>query len=135
MNEIWLNLENKPLEKTKTFVRSLFETELADKITWFDKRDSSLSFARQEDAEMTLDHYLSNLTDSVMVRYVVGRKEYLKNEQVPAISLLLRDCFKTNPTVSRFAWFFCPLHDQNYTKIDKIFREIYGIPMEECEKL
>ncbi len=133
MDAIWLNLEKEPREKTKAFARTLFEADIADKVIWFDKRDNSIT--RQNDPEMTLDSYLANVTESVMVRFVIGREEYIQGKRIPAIALLLRDCFKDNPTISRFAWFFCPLNDQNYTTIDKIFQEVYGISMNKGEKL
>jgi len=135
MDEIWLNLENKPLDKTKRFVRSLFEIDITDKITWFDKLDCSSSLARQDDPEMTLDYYLDNVTESVQIRYIIGKQEYIQNEQIPAISLLLRDRFEDSPTIGRFAWFMCHCNPENFTKIDEIFQETYGMTMSECGRL
>jgi len=132
MEERWLNLEYLPFEQTKTFVRALFDIDISDKITRFDKLEGKVH--REPDPEMTVETYLTNMTEEVIIRYITGREEYIENEKIPAISLVLRDHFeKLGPT--KFAWFFCPYNDENYAKLDRIFQESYGIRMSECKTL
>ena len=118
---------------TETFAE-LFESSIADKVIWFDKLDCSESFARQLDPEMTLDTYLDNMTKSVLVRYVLGKEEFVQGEMVPTIALTLIDDFEEAPEVTRFAWFYCQLNNENYAEVDRIFQEVYGVPMSDYKK-
>jgi hypothetical protein len=134
MDEIWLDLHQYPLEKTKLFARSLFEMDIEHKHIRFDKKGDISPVKRRGEPNMALDYYLDNLTEHVQIRYVLGREEYFNYERIPGIILILRDNLD-DQFISHFAWFNIPYNEQNYNKIDQTFKIIYGTSMEDCKRL
>ncbi|MFH1455852.1 MAG: hypothetical protein ABIF40_02795 [archaeon] len=140
MEERWLNLEYLPFEQTKTFVRRLFDIGIDEKMTYFsqlkDDWEPGKPQPTKRDRNMTLDNFLSLMTEEVIIRYVIGQDIYFPSQKKPAITLLLKDYhFKETSKVTRMAWYHCPYSKENYEKLDEIFQESYGIRMSECKAL
>lgn len=110
----FLILEEMPVEKTKIFLRALFESNIKDASKWFDIRDRSISSARLPDPEMTLEKYISQYKTSVYVRLVIG--DLLSNE----IRLFVQANDK------KCAWFLCPLNEENFKIVNRLFKKAYG---------
>jgi len=138
MEEKWLEIEKEPIEKTKKLMELLYTANLPGTYSWFDKLDCSKSFARQKDPEMTLEKFVANITNSSFLRFGIGQKYTPcdSTEKITTISLFVHLYgLHNDPDVSRFYWFFCPLNEENYKRVDELFKKVYKSPIDKykCE--
>jgi hypothetical protein len=126
---VWVDIEIYGFRDTVKFIREVFEADIKGNWHWFDYLDCRKDFARQPDSEMTLDKYLSIISQDSLKRMCVGKREYnrynFSEGMMPTISL----CVKTTDTAdlekSYFLWYFCPQNDATYDQVNGLFRKSY----------
>ena len=125
------SLDGLPQEKVKEFMKLLFTADIKDADIWFDKLDSDVSPRRQRDEDMDLEKFLSEyLSTKSFIRLQTG------DPSVPGLKEEIRFCVKTNSSnpAEYFAWFVCDLNIENYKKVDKLFKKVFGTQLKEVCK-
>ena len=138
-NPLWLDLEEEPISKIRKFMKSLYknESEIPGSGYYFSKLKG---FKREHDPEITLDTYLKHIKKDCMIRFSVGRPEMDQRnrgtERVPAISLTIAGVkLPSKPEYDRMAWYYCPLSQENFNKVDELFKNVYGCGITQWKKL
>ena len=111
-----INLNDRPIEANKDFLRALYGAEyLQDARRWFDKLDTSVSWSRQRDTDMTLDKFLGSMTDKFHIVLQSGHP--FDDIRYCASSMGER------PEI--FAWVECPYNEHNYGIVSNLFNHVY----------
>ncbi len=119
MKQTQISLGNKSVEQNRTFLKALYQSEdLEGARKWFDRLDCSVSPLRQRDQEMTLENYLSLITDHFHIVLQLGSP----------FPDLIRYCASGSDSrgVTRFAWLECPFKEHNYNLISGLFNATSG---------
>lgn len=119
MRQTQISLGNKSVEQNRTFLNALYRSEdLEGARKWFDRLDYSVSPLRQRDQEMTLENYLSLITDRFHIVLQLGS---------PFPGLIRYSASGSDPRgVTHFAWLECPFKEHNYDLISGLFNATYG---------
>jgi len=90
-HERFYNIAQFPFEKTKEFMRQLYD--IKGSWTFFDVLDCSVSHSRKKDSSTTFEDYLANANPRWITAFIAGRKEYHPNrlEEVTTISMVARN--------------------------------------------
>ncbi len=113
-----IKLGNRSVEKNRDFLRALYGTnDLERARKWFDILDSSVSVARQDDPNMTLEAFLDLMTDSFHIVLQTGSPF---QDQIRYCASNIRE------EPNRFAWVQCPYNEHNYGVVSSLFEQVYG---------
>ena len=120
-----INLNSKPIKKTKQFLKSVWESNIEGANKIFDKLDGT-SMARVADSDMNLDKFLSNFLKRNNIHAVLQIGSPREGQIILGVLYNSKDTDRFF-TVTHFAWFECLLNKENYEIIRDIFKKSYEI--------
>lgn len=112
-----INLGNMSVEKNQEFLKVLYGTDDLERTRkWFDKLDCSVSAARQNDPDMTLEKFMGLMTDSFHIVLQTGS---------PFPDQIRYCASSIGERPDRFAWVECLYNEHNYGVVSRLFEQVY----------
>ncbi len=110
-----INLNHKNSEENKFFLKGLYNSnDLSGVDKWFDKLENSIR--REPDKDMSLDAFLG-LINNALIALQIG------SPTPDEIRYMARATDTSG--IERFAWLICPLTEQNYLAVARLFQKSY----------
>ncbi len=119
-----ISLQREPLERNREFVRGLGGLEISREGYLFEKIDYSVSAFRKEDPKMTLDKFLSLMTDTSFIT--------LQDDSDPDFGMGIRFHVSmvydpSDPRkIERFLWYNCAHSSKSLCQVKGLYSKVYG---------